>query len=77
LQPQPSTAATDLTSASLILNLPFTAPNKFVQDVADVTPLSGIATFGGFWTFLNGTFALFFGANVVYFLFGKRDCVHI
>ncbi|KAJ7311601.1 hypothetical protein DFH08DRAFT_974029 [Mycena albidolilacea] len=74
LQPQPSTAATDLTIASLILNLPFTGPNKFVQDVADVTPLSGIATFGGFWTFLNGTFALFFGANVVYFLFGKRDC---
>ncbi|KAJ7798336.1 hypothetical protein B0H14DRAFT_2617987 [Mycena olivaceomarginata] len=57
LQPQPSTAATDLTN------------------VADVTPLSGIATFGGFWTFLNGTFALFFGANVVYFLFGKRDCL--
>ncbi|KAJ7355982.1 hypothetical protein DFH08DRAFT_933729 [Mycena albidolilacea] len=29
----------------------------------------------GFWTFLNGTFTLFLGANVVYFLFGKRDCL--
>ncbi|KAJ7347713.1 hypothetical protein DFH08DRAFT_1080040 [Mycena albidolilacea] len=31
-----------------------------------------IATFGGFWTFLNGAFALFFGANVLYFMFGRR-----
>ncbi|KAJ6569051.1 hypothetical protein B0H19DRAFT_1373388 [Mycena capillaripes] len=31
-----------------------------------------VATFGGFWTFLNGTFALFFGANVIYFAFGRR-----
>jgi hypothetical protein len=45
-------------------------PFKFLQDTADASPLSGIATFGGFWTFVNGTFALFFGANVIYFMFG-------
>jgi hypothetical protein len=36
-----------------------------------VSLFSGLATFGGFWTFVNGAFALFFGANVVYFAFGK------
>ncbi|KAJ7916632.1 hypothetical protein B0H13DRAFT_2269846 [Mycena leptocephala] len=31
--------------------------------------LAGLATFGGIWTFVNGTFVLFFGASIVYFLF--------
>jgi hypothetical protein len=35
--------------------------------------MTGIATFGGFWTFLNGVFALFFGANILYFLFGMTS----
>jgi hypothetical protein len=57
-------------SAFLTLS-PYKEPFKFLQDTADTSPLSGIATFGGFWTFVNGAFALFFGANVVYFIFGN------
>ncbi|KAJ7914158.1 hypothetical protein B0H13DRAFT_1873231 [Mycena leptocephala] len=48
-----------------------TISGEFRQTI-DVSPLSGVATFGGFWTFLNGAFALIFGANVVYFAFGRR-----
>jgi hypothetical protein len=44
---------------------------KLIQETVDDTPLSGIATFGGFWSFLNGAFAIIFGANIVYFLFGE------
>ncbi|KAF7346615.1 hypothetical protein MSAN_01799000 [Mycena sanguinolenta] len=47
-------------------------PIRFFRDTADASALSGIATFGGFWTFVDGTFALFFGANIVYFAFGRR-----
>lgn len=57
--------------ASLTLRSPYTDPFEYLQDMADASPLSGIATFGGFWTFVNGAFALFFGANVVYFMFGN------
>ncbi|KAJ7881510.1 hypothetical protein B0H14DRAFT_3857722 [Mycena olivaceomarginata] len=73
LQPDPS--ANELSeprSALLTLRLPYHEPIKFLQDTADASYLSGIATFGGFWTFVNGTFALFFGANVIYFMFGRR-----
>ncbi|KAF7328710.1 Short-chain dehydrogenase/reductase family protein [Mycena venus] len=45
---------------------------KVVQDYTDVSVLNGLATFGGFWTFMNGGFALFFGANIVYFLYKTR-----
>ncbi|KAJ7182957.1 hypothetical protein C8R43DRAFT_941043 [Mycena crocata] len=45
---------------------------KPMQDTVDETPLSGVSTFGGFWTFLNGAFAVLFGANVMYFVFGRR-----
>ncbi|KAJ7084674.1 hypothetical protein C8R44DRAFT_894117 [Mycena epipterygia] len=34
-------------------------------DTVDATALSGVATFGGFWSFVNGAFALFFGANIM------------
>ncbi|KAJ6465506.1 hypothetical protein C8R47DRAFT_1154863 [Mycena vitilis] len=44
---------------------------KFLQDSA-ATPIDGISAFGGAWTFINGTFVLFFGANVLYFAFGRR-----
>ncbi|KAJ6514154.1 hypothetical protein DFH09DRAFT_1099710 [Mycena vulgaris] len=44
---------------------------KFLEETVDASALSGIATFGGFWTFVNGSFALLFGANVLYFAFGK------
>jgi hypothetical protein len=54
-----------------MLYQPYLYANKLQQDSSDVSPLSGLATFGGFWTFVNGAFALFFGANVVYFALGK------
>ncbi|KAJ6467357.1 hypothetical protein C8R45DRAFT_1219117 [Mycena sanguinolenta] len=47
-------------------------PIRYFQDTANASALSGISTFGGFWTFVNGTFALIFGANIVYFAFGRR-----
>ncbi|KAF7367177.1 Short-chain dehydrogenase/reductase family protein [Mycena sanguinolenta] len=54
------------------LTLTVVGIKRFFQDTADASAFSGIATFGGFWTFVNGTFALFFGANIVYFAFGRR-----
>ncbi|KAJ7795933.1 hypothetical protein B0H13DRAFT_2392879 [Mycena leptocephala] len=45
---------------------------EYLVDTSDDSPLSEVATFGGVWTFLNGAFALLFGANVIYFLFGRR-----
>ncbi|KAJ7368739.1 hypothetical protein DFH08DRAFT_928803, partial [Mycena albidolilacea] len=48
-----------------------TKPTKWVQESA-ATPLDGISTVGGLWTFVEGVFVLFFGANVVYFAFGRR-----
>jgi hypothetical protein len=49
---------------------------RLLQEASDTSPLSGVSTFGGFWTFLNGTFALFFGANVFYFAL-RRFPFHI
>ncbi|KAJ7705653.1 hypothetical protein B0H16DRAFT_1827195 [Mycena metata] len=71
-QSLPGGVTSDLTRATLTLfqTAPY-ATRQFV-DAADITVLNGIATFGGFWTFLNGAFALFFGANVLYFAFGRR-----
>ncbi|KAJ7812255.1 hypothetical protein B0H14DRAFT_2857433 [Mycena olivaceomarginata] len=59
-------------AATLTLFQQETYATRLLQDTVDTTALTGIATFGGFWTFLNGAFALFFGANVLYFLFGRR-----
>ncbi|KAF7348871.1 Short-chain dehydrogenase/reductase family protein [Mycena venus] len=44
---------------------------KWVQESA-ATPLDGISTAGGLWTFVEGAFVLLFGANVFYFAFGRR-----
>ncbi|KAJ7891936.1 hypothetical protein B0H14DRAFT_2687709 [Mycena olivaceomarginata] len=45
----PSTAATPgADTAMLTLRQPTRYPTKFLQDTADASPLSGIATFGGF-----------------------------
>lgn len=63
--------------ATLLLYQPYTQATKLLQDTADASPLSGLSTFGGFWTFVNGAFALLFGANVVYFAFGKLTALHL
>ncbi|KAJ7705657.1 hypothetical protein B0H16DRAFT_701641 [Mycena metata] len=62
----------DPNHATLTLVQTTTLATKHFVDMADATVLNGIATFGGFWTFLNGAFALFFGANILYFAFGRR-----
>ncbi|KAJ6509795.1 hypothetical protein DFH09DRAFT_1198659 [Mycena vulgaris] len=71
---QPNSFADASMSNVSTLNLLQPSPKliPLIQDTVDPSVLSGIATFGGFWTFVNGAFALFFGANVVYFVFGRR-----
>ncbi|KAJ6535380.1 hypothetical protein DFH09DRAFT_1284009 [Mycena vulgaris] len=71
LQLDPSSDAIGSNISTLALYQSDTSVTTLIQDTVDATALSGVATFGGFWTFLNGTFALVFGANVVYFAFGK------
>ncbi|KAJ7186945.1 hypothetical protein C8R46DRAFT_1058390 [Mycena filopes] len=70
LNPVSGSADPALATLTLVQRNP-TATKQFI-DTPDSTVLNGIATFGGFWTFLNGAFALFFGANVLYFAFGRR-----
>ncbi|KAJ6483130.1 hypothetical protein C8R45DRAFT_1000653 [Mycena sanguinolenta] len=73
LQPYPSaTSTSNDDEATLLLYQPYTFATRLQQDSSDITPLSGLSTFGGFWTFVNGAFVLFFGANVMYFAFGRR-----
>ncbi|KAJ6588322.1 hypothetical protein B0H19DRAFT_203264 [Mycena capillaripes] len=48
-------------------------PLEIVQDYVDASVLNGLATLGGFWTFVNGAFAMVFGANLLYFLFRRRS----
>ncbi|KAJ7453776.1 hypothetical protein FB451DRAFT_1565462 [Mycena latifolia] len=72
LQPYPATDSSRNNIATLILLHPWPCATKLTQDTLDATPLSGVATLGGFWAFVNGAFALLFGANVIYFAFGKQ-----
>ncbi|KAJ6543067.1 hypothetical protein B0H19DRAFT_1268240 [Mycena capillaripes] len=69
---QPTSAPTDSRVAALTLIQRTSDATRRLQDTLDSTTLSGIATLGGFWTFLNGAFALCFGANVIYFMLGRR-----
>ncbi|KAK7022611.1 hypothetical protein R3P38DRAFT_1121802 [Favolaschia claudopus] len=69
---QPDTSVTDPELASLTLYQEETGFTRILADTVDATALTGISTFGGFWTFLDGAFAVFFGANVLYFMFGRR-----
>ncbi|KAJ7636239.1 hypothetical protein FB45DRAFT_444454 [Roridomyces roridus] len=72
LQQNVSAAAIQSNTSQLTLVQLITRPIQLLQDTSVASPLSGISTFGGFWTFVNGTFALFFGANIIYFAFGRR-----
>ncbi|KAJ7208551.1 hypothetical protein GGX14DRAFT_697974 [Mycena pura] len=58
--------------ATLTLFQPSTRPTRYQQEATDVSVLSGISNLGGFWTFVNGAFTLLFGANIIYFGFGRR-----
>ncbi|KAJ7764925.1 hypothetical protein B0H16DRAFT_1687645 [Mycena metata] len=73
LQPYPAEGTSDPSTITLTLVQSQTLlVKKLFIDTADATVLNGVSTFGGFWTFLNGAFALFFGANILYFAFGRR-----
>ncbi|KAJ7634971.1 hypothetical protein FB45DRAFT_1056923 [Roridomyces roridus] len=61
---------TNLTS--LTLWNPYSGATRAVQESQDASPVSGLSTFGGFWTFVDGVFVLVFGANIIYFLLGRR-----
>ncbi|KAJ6480387.1 hypothetical protein C8R45DRAFT_933307 [Mycena sanguinolenta] len=64
-----------LPDSTLSIFQPQVKPVKFVQQYTETSALNGLATMGGFWTFVNGAFALFFGANVMYFLLGGHYSV--
>ncbi|KAF7300908.1 Short-chain dehydrogenase/reductase family protein [Mycena kentingensis (nom. inval.)] len=72
LQPDPNPPnAPDTTGILTIMN-PSYMVARHLQVTQDSTVLSGLSSFGGLWTFVNGTFAMFFGANIVYFAFRRR-----
>ncbi|KAJ7628939.1 hypothetical protein FB45DRAFT_867904 [Roridomyces roridus] len=72
LQPYPQGAVAGGNLTSLTLRLAYWPPAHVLQEVQDTDPISGFSTLGGLWTSVDGIFAMFFGANVVYFLFGRR-----
>ncbi|KAJ7186985.1 hypothetical protein C8R46DRAFT_1273924 [Mycena filopes] len=71
-QPFAGGGSQDANTVGLTLIQSIPDATRYFVDNPDSTVVNGIATVGGFWTFLNGTFALFFGANVLYFAFGRR-----
>ncbi|KAJ7712245.1 hypothetical protein B0H14DRAFT_3638401 [Mycena olivaceomarginata] len=68
----PPNFGSDTASLRLRPRTDFYSSTNIVQDYTDASILNGIATFGGFWTFTDGTFAILFGANILYFLYGSR-----
>ncbi|KAF7366865.1 Short-chain dehydrogenase/reductase family protein [Mycena sanguinolenta] len=70
--PSPSTQTSNTVVLRLRprLDLPFTA--RVVEDFTDASVLSGFSNAGGFWSFINDLFGILFGANLLYFLLGKR-----
>ncbi|KAJ7750966.1 hypothetical protein DFH07DRAFT_543014 [Mycena maculata] len=50
-------------------------PSRVVEDFSNASMLGGLAQLGGFWTTTNGAFAMFFGANLLYFLFSEYRIV--
>ncbi|KAF7325313.1 Short-chain dehydrogenase/reductase family protein [Mycena venus] len=74
VQTDPSPPDLELTTLRLYMREDIgVLPAEIVQDYSDASVLNGIATFGGFWTFVNGAFAMIFGANLLYFLFRRRS----
>ncbi|KAJ7465426.1 hypothetical protein B0H11DRAFT_1922230 [Mycena galericulata] len=74
VQPDPRLSNTGLNSATLfIIPAAFGVdPVILSQDYTDTSVQDGFASLGGFWSFVNGVFVTFFGANIMYFLFGTR-----
>ncbi|KAJ6631700.1 hypothetical protein B0H10DRAFT_1979912 [Mycena sp. CBHHK59/15] len=73
IQTDPDPLSIDPDMATLrIMQLDPGRYQKSFQDYKDTSALTGLATVGGFWTFVNGALIFFFGVNVMYFLFGRR-----
>ncbi|KAF7296232.1 Short-chain dehydrogenase/reductase family protein [Mycena chlorophos] len=72
LRPVPGAPALSPTSPLASLRLFDSNQIKYYQQRDDASVLSGISDLGGFWTFVDGAFALLFGANFIYFAFGHR-----
>ncbi|KAJ7590006.1 hypothetical protein C8J56DRAFT_587618 [Mycena floridula] len=70
--PRTPNSGSDDMSLRLRLNDFSSAPTEIVQDYVETSVVGGLATFGGFWTFVNGAFTMFFGANLLYFLLRRR-----
>ncbi|KAJ7025130.1 hypothetical protein C8F04DRAFT_1300507 [Mycena alexandri] len=73
LQPYRGGGSSQPNSATLTLIQRESLSTRLFIDTPDSTVLNGISTLGGFWTFLNGAFTLIFGANLLYFVFGRRS----
>ncbi|KAJ7872034.1 hypothetical protein B0H13DRAFT_2059659 [Mycena leptocephala] len=75
VQPDPFPLDLGPNEASLRLRMrnDIVGPVELVQEYTDASVLDGLATFGGFWTFVNGVFAMVFGANLLYFLLRRRS----
>ncbi|KAJ7289430.1 hypothetical protein C8J57DRAFT_1628296 [Mycena rebaudengoi] len=73
LQADPFLPRSSLETTSLRI-LMGTRPRQatYLEEFTDFTVFDGLATFGGLRTFVNGTFAFLFGANIIYFLFRRR-----
>ncbi|KAJ7208616.1 hypothetical protein GGX14DRAFT_566832 [Mycena pura] len=72
LQTIPTTHGGSSNIAQLTLRQPSTTPRQYFRDTSDSSALSGVSSLGGFWTFVDGAFVLLFGANIMYFTFGRR-----
>ncbi|KAJ7282466.1 hypothetical protein C8J57DRAFT_1463167 [Mycena rebaudengoi] len=74
LQPDPSPPSTcgGPHTSTLTLISWNVALGIHIKEYTDTSWLDAVAAVGGFWTFVNGTFAVIFGANTVYFLFRRR-----
>ncbi|KAJ7893312.1 hypothetical protein B0H14DRAFT_3671785, partial [Mycena olivaceomarginata] len=73
LLPTKQLADTPGTVSSKLMLVPRESyPTKHLQEYTTASIIDGISAVGGFWTFLNGTFILLFGANIMYFAFRRR-----
>ncbi|KAJ7208618.1 hypothetical protein GGX14DRAFT_633474 [Mycena pura] len=73
LQPNPNSEGNASHITQLTLQQQYLrTPVQYFRDTTDSSALSGASSLGGFWTFVNGAFVLLFGANVIYFAFGRR-----
>ncbi|KAF7343456.1 Short-chain dehydrogenase/reductase family protein [Mycena venus] len=70
--PLPPNSLANMSSLRIRMRDDIEYAGEIVQDYADTSVLNGLATFGGFWTFVNGAFAMVFGGDLLYFLLRRR-----